>query len=426
MDSIRAKVSLGFRADGTSRGALGGFVSEPFAGVRVVEVAGWTFVPGAGAIIADLGGDVIKVEPPGGDPQRGLGNMLNRSLRGPNPFVEIPNRGKRSITLDLASADGRAIMLRLVAAADVFLTSYLERPRQRLGIDVGDLQAVNPRLIYVRGSGYGPRGPLTSAGGYDSAASWTRGGSLARLTPPGSAEPIAQPPAFFDLQGSNSLAGAIAMALFRRERTGEGAVVDVSLLASGMWPLSPDIVAAPFLETMHRHNRSAPGNPIVNYYRTSDDRWVNLVCLQADRFWAELCRVIGRPELADDERFTDATVRSANSRACVAELDQVFAQRTLAEWKEVLSTFSGVWAPAQDVTEMYEDPQVAANGYLPEVTANDGTPFRVVAPPYQFDERPSQPPGPAPEAGQHTEEVLLSLGYQWDEITAYREKGALG
>jgi formyl-CoA transferase len=394
--------------------------------VRVVEVAAWTFVPGAGAIMADLGADVIKVEPPTGDPQRGLRNLLNQSETGPNPFLEIPNRGKRSITVDLRMQQGRQVLLKLVENADVFLTSYLPELRTRLGIDVDDLRGANPRLIYVRGSGWGSRGPMVDVGGYDSAAAWSSAGTLHKLTQPGADEPVPQPAAFYDLQGSSAIAGAVAMALFKRERTGESSVVDVSLINTGMWTMGPDIAAAPFSGEVPRPDRKRPGNPIVNYYRTKDDRWINLVCLQADRFWGELCVLLDRPDLVADERYIDAAARFANREACVEELDRVFAERTMAEWKQALSGFSGVWAPAQTAVEVLEHPAVLANDYLAELQAEDGTPFRLVAPPYQFDEVASGPRVRAPELGQHTEEVLLDAGLEWDAISAYRESGALG
>jgi formyl-CoA transferase len=401
-------------------------VAGPFEGVRVVEVAAWTFVPGAGAIMADLGAEVIKVEPPTGDPQRGLRNMLNQSETGPNPFLEIPNRGKKSITVDLRHEQGREVLLKLAESADVFLTSYLPELRRRLRIDVDDLRSANPKLIYVRGSGWGSRGPMVDVGGYDSAAAWCSAGTLHKLTPAGADEPVPQPAAFYDLQGSNAIAGAVAMALFKRERTGDASVVDVSLINTGMWTMGPDIAAAPFTGEVPRPDRKSPGNPSVNYYRTKDDRWINLVCLQADRFWGELCALIGRPELIADERFVDAAVRFTNREVCVAELDRTFAERTMAEWKDVLAGFSGVWAPAQTAVEVHEHPAVLANDYLAELSAADGTPFRLVAPPYQFDEQPSGPRERAPELGQDTEQVLLDAGLQWDAIAAYRESGALG
>ncbi|HWC33374.1 MAG TPA: CoA transferase [Mycobacteriales bacterium] len=399
---------------------------RPFDGVRVVEVAAWTFVPGAGAVMADLGADVIKIEPPTGDPQRGLMNLMNQVEGAPNPFIEIPNRGKRSVTLDLKTPGGRELLLRLVATADVFLTSYLPRLRERMRIDVEDLRAVNPRLVYVRGSGWGSSGPKVDVGGYDAAAAWAGGGAMYKLTEPQTDNPAMQPAAFYDLQGSSYIAGAVAMALFRRERTGEGGVVDVSLLNAGMWSMSPDIVAAPYTGELFRADRKNAGNPIASFYRTSDDRWISLVCLQSDRFWPELCGLLGRPELAADPRYADQVARYKNRRECIQELDTIFGAKTLEEWKKVLAGFSGVWSAAQSFAELHADEQVAANGFLSEVSGGDGRSFRLVAPPYQFDGEPSSCGRAAPELGQHTEEVLLELGMEWDDITAQRESGALG
>ena len=400
-------------------------MSGPFEGVRVLEVAAWTFVPGAGAIMADLGADVVKVEPPGGDPQRALDNSLNAGDSAPKPYVEIPNRGKRSITVDLRIPAGQRVLHWLADRADVFLTSYLPAVRQRLRLDVDDLLATNPRLIYVRGSGWGSRGSMTNVGGFDMAAAWAAAGTQHKLTPPGSDEPITQPAAFYDLQGSNSIAGAVAMALFRRERTGRGAVIDVSLLNTGMWAMSPDLFAAAQGE-LPRQNRLSANNPIVNTYRAKDDRWLNLVCLQSDRFWVELCGLLGRDDLAADARFADAAQRYNNRTACIAELDATFATRTLAEWQTALADFSGVWSTAATFNEVRHSEQVAANGYLPELIGHDGTPFQLVAPPYQFDEQPSRPRGPAPEVGQHTEEVLLEIGLSREEIGAWQAQGVFG
>lgn len=402
-------------------------MTGPFEGVRVIEVASWTFVPGAGAIMADLGADVIKVEPPTGDPQRGLINPLNADTSAPNPFLQVPNRGKRSITLDLATPQGLSTLLQLSKTADVFLTSYLPKVRTKLGIDVDDLRADHARLIYVRGSGWGTAGPMADTGGFDSAAAWSAAGVQHKLTDPGAAAPVPQPAAFFDLQGSSAISGAVAMALYRRERTGEGAVVDVSLLGTGMWTMGPDLAAtAAGSGELPRPNRLDAPNPIVNLYRTSDDRWLNLVCLQSDRFWTELCELIGRPELADDERFVGATQRFVNRGACITELDNTFGARSLDEWRQALVNFSGVWSAAATFAEVCGSTQVADNGYLPSVTGADGRPFRLVSPPYQFDGTPGVPAGPAPELGQHTEEILLESGWSWDEISTLREGGALG
>ncbi|GAC01382.1 CaiB/BaiF family protein [Gordonia namibiensis NBRC 108229] len=401
-------------------------ITAPFDGVRVVEIAAWTFVPGAGAILADLGADVIKVEPPTGDPQRNLQNALNRKEGAPNPFLEVPNRGKRSITLDLTTADGHDLLLKLVEKADVVLTSYLPAQRTKLRVDVDDLLAVNPKLVYVRGTGWGSKGDKVNVGGFDAAAAWSAGGTMHKLTPPGADRPTMQPAAYYDLQGSSAIAGAVGMALFRRERIGKGGVVDVSLLNTGMWPLSPDLTAAPYIGEIPRQDRTDAPNPIVNAYRTKDDRWINLVCLQAQRFWGELCALIDRVDLIVDERFADDMGRYTNRHDCIAELDKAFAERTLDEWRHILAEFSGVWAAAATVAELHDDKQVLDNGFLPEVPTEDGSNFRVVAPPYHFDEHPTAPRRPAPKLGQHTEEILLEAGLDPEQISDHRERGVLG
>jgi crotonobetainyl-CoA:carnitine CoA-transferase CaiB-like acyl-CoA transferase len=398
----------------------------PLHGVRVLEVASWTFVPAAGAAMADLGADVIKVEPPNGDPQRGLMNMLGRA-GGPNanPFVEIPNRGKRGMTLDLASSDGRDLLMELAATSDVFLTSYLPAVRKKLGIELGDLRAANPQIIYARGHGWGARGPMAETGGFDLAAGWASASMAFKMTRPGE-EPMFQPAAFFDLQGGNTIAGAIGMALFQRERTREPTEIDVSLLNVGMWTLSPDIMAAPYVGSLQPPNRNSAPNPLVNSYPTADGRWLYLVCLQADRYWDELCQVIGRPELATDVRFLDLLARAQNAAACVAELESTFLSRELKEWCSTLQSFTGVWAPALSPAEVHDHVQVEANGYLAEVASGDGSTFRLPTPPMQFGGEASTPRGPAPELGQHTEEILLELGHDWAAIAEIRESGALG
>ncbi|MGE0384166.1 MAG: CaiB/BaiF CoA transferase family protein [Gammaproteobacteria bacterium] len=400
-------------------------MSKPMQGIRVVEVAAWTFVPVAGAMLADMGADVIKVEPPTGDPQRGLRNMLNIDPRGPNPFNEIPNRGKRSITVDLQTEAGREVLLKLAASADVFLTSYLPALRKKLRIDVEDIRGANPKIIYVRGSGWGSTGPMRDVGGYDLAAAWASSGFSARLDrdPEG---PPPMPPAFYDLQGGNTIAGAIAVALFKRERTGEPSIVDVSLMNVGMWSMAPDIVSAPYVEKPNQVIRTSPGNPITNWYKTADGRWIYLVLLQADRFWAELCAVMERPDLVADARYADAKVRYENREACVAELDRIFGSRTLAQWQARFQGFSGVWAPALKAHELHDHPQVHANGFLPAVTGNDGNEFRLVSTAMHFDETPTAPAGPAPELGQDTEAILLDCGLEWEEIESLRARGGLG
>jgi crotonobetainyl-CoA:carnitine CoA-transferase CaiB-like acyl-CoA transferase len=307
----------------------------------------------------------------------------------------------------------------------VFLTNFLPAARRKLRIDVEDIRAVNPKIIYARGHGHGVRGPDVEKGGYDAASFWSRGGIAHALTPPGLDRPIMQRAAFGDSAGGMTTAGGIAAALFHRERTGEPSVVDVSLLGTAMWILAPDIVLAKFTDQeMPLFPRTQAPNPIVNSYRTKDGRWVFLNMLQPDRFWADFCEHIGRPDMITDARFESGMARFQNREACVAELDAVFASRPLAEWRERLATVEGVWAPMQTAKEVGHDVQAVANGYLTEVDRGDGTSFTLVASPVQFDETtPGLTPGP--DMGQHTEEVLLAAGYTWEELAALKETGAI-
>jgi crotonobetainyl-CoA:carnitine CoA-transferase CaiB-like acyl-CoA transferase len=401
----------------------------PLAGIRVIEVASWMFVPSAGTVLVDWGADVIKVEPITGDPQRGLitSGLVPGGAGGVNFMIEQPNRGKRSVAIDLSKPDGHEAFMKLVETADVVVTSYLPQVRRKLRIDVDDLRARNPDVIVARGSGQGTKGPDAERGGYDAASFWARGavGTTMPARPDG--WPSGQPaPAFGDVMGGLGLAGAIAAALLKRERTGQPSVVDVSLLATAMWQLSPMVVAAKLfgLTQLPSGDRTAMPNPGVNTYRTGDGRFIMLMLLQADRFWPDLCRCIGRPELATDERFADSAARAANAKDCIATLDEVFASKTLDEWRAALDDFDGVWMPFQTLDELYDDPQVVANGYLPAMTAANGQHVQLVASPAQFDEVPLDVER-APEFGEHTETVLLEAGFDWEQLGAMKESGAI-
>ncbi len=404
-------------------------MANALSGFRVLEVAAWTFVPAAGAVMADWGADVIKVEHPvGGDPQRGL-IAMGLVPGGPgavNYIIEQPNRGKRSIGLDISTDDGRALLYKIVETSDVFLTSFLPDTLTKLKIDVDSIRAVNPDIVYARGTGQGPHGPDRGKGGYDGATYWARGGVANALTPADSEWPVGGRPAFGDLAGGMAIAGGIAAGLLQRATTGVAPVVDVSLLGLAMWQLSPDIVASGLYggDPMPKFDRSSSPNPLVGNYKTSDGRIITLMMLQSDRFWSEFCETIGRPDLITDPRFADGAARYANGKECVAVIDEVFASRTFDEWKQALATLSGVWAPGQMASELVDDVQVQANGYLSRVERADGKSYDLVANPVQMDETADQLVA-APEHGQHTEEILLELGLDWDEIIAHKDSGAV-
>jgi len=394
----------------------------PFDGVRVVELAQWVFVPVAGALLADWGADVIHIESTQGDPYRGLVTQgIGSDRGGVNLSLALANRGKRSVALNIKLDEGMEALHRLLSSADVFLTNMRPQALQRLGLDAESLTDRYPTLIYARGHGYGVRGPDADQAGYDASAFWSRGGLAHMLTPPERDYPIGQRGAMGDRNGAMALAFGVAGALLKRARTGTGSVVDVSLLATAMWTLSSDILAALGGDEPKASSGRGPLiNPVVGMYRTKDGRHIQLVFLEADRYWPDFCRIIGRPDLVDDPRFATLQARGQNAEACVAELDGEFAKRTFAEWKEVLGQLDAPWAPVQSVPELLEDPQVAANGYVGDVVV-DGEPlYRLPAVPVQFDGQPP-PLRRAPEHGEDTETVLVELGYDWDEIIGLKE-----
>ena len=405
-------------------------MAEPMQGVRILEVAEHTFVPAASALLAEWGAEVIKIEHhERGDAMRGLASSGTVSFgSGAHVLLEHSNRGKLSIGLDLSSEAGLDVLYKLAAASDVFLTNKLPGVRSKLKIDLDDIRAANPDIIYVRGSGQGDRGPDADKGSYDSLAFWARAGIAAGQMPLGS-ETVPPPPApaFGDSLGGMTIAGGIMGALFHRERTGEATVVDVSLLGVGMWSMGAAIALS--LQTGDAWRGRPPGvgirNPLSHQYLTSDGRAISLTCLQAAKYWPELCRVLERPDLAADERFADSASITENAPVALGILTEIFASRTFEQWREVLDDFKGQWAPVQDSLEVVDDAQVVANNYVQDYTDVDDLPYRLVAPPVHYDESPPTPRR-APGFNEHGDEILRDvLGLDDDAIIDLKIQGVV-
>ncbi|WP_420640070.1 CaiB/BaiF CoA transferase family protein [Candidatus Poriferisocius sp.] len=396
-------------------------MADVMSGVRILEVAEHTFVPAASALLAEWGAEVVKIEHvERGDAMRGLAASGTVSLGGgAHVLLEHSNRGKQSLGLDLSTEAGLDILYRLAEASDVFLTNKLPRVRRKLSIDLEHIRAHNPDIIYVCGSGQGERGPDRDKGSYDSLAYWSRSSVAAALTPADDDGVIGPPgPAFGDSIGAMTIAGGIMGALFHRERTGEATTVDVSLLGTGMWSMGATIAMSLQHQTPWRGRpKDTPvRNPLSHAYQTGDGRYIFLTCLQAGKYWAETCAVVGRPELATDERFADAAAIAENAAAGVELLTEAFAERPLAEWRQALADFSGQWAVVQDTLEVADDQQTVANGYVQPYESAAGEPFRLVSAPVQFGGQPA-PPLRAPDFNEHGDEILQRiLGLDYDQI----------
>jgi crotonobetainyl-CoA:carnitine CoA-transferase CaiB-like acyl-CoA transferase len=397
-------------------------VTDILSGIRVVEIAAWTFVPAAGAVLADWGADVIKIEhPETGDPQRGLiSSGIVSGAGGVNHFVEQPNRGKRSVAIDTRTPDGLELLMKIVETADVFLTNLLPDSRERMGIDVDQIRARNPKIIYARGHGYGTKGDLSEQGGFDLAAYWARGGIGDAYSLGDGSYPAIQRPAFGDVYGGLSIAAGIAGALVKRERTGEPSVVDVSLLNAAIWQLGPDIVGAGITgQDIPKFNLEEMPNPVASMYKTKDGRFVAFVLLQADRFWSDFCTRLGRTDLIDDERYASAAVRFQNRADCIAQLRKTFESQDLSHWEQAFAGFEGVWDVVHTAHEVHSDKQALINGYLPRATNASGIEFALAASPVQFDETPLDLER-APEHGEHTDALLAELGFSDEEIIEFK------
>ena len=400
---------------------------EILNGVRVIDLTMWAFVPSAGGVLAHWGADVIKIEPPLiPDPVRSLMGGSVENAYDAHPMYRHYNRGKRAMTLDLKTGTGREILYKLVDTADVFLTSYLGDTRRKLGFDIDDIRARNPRIIYAKGTGQGPKGPEAERGGYDGATFWGRG-TLASAAQHSAG--VNWPPRMIghgDGLSGLTLAGGILGALFHRERTGEvPPLVDVSLMGTAMWFMAPYINTAkePGGGLMPNNPREQ-GVPQGNQYRTKDGRFIILTMLGGEQDWVDLCDHLGRPDLATDPRFATEADRAKNAAEAVAILDEIFAQRTFEEWKKHLVTTRGVWAPVQTVREIHDDPQTIANQFIRKVPYPNGKTIDLVVPPMLFNGDGGQPKR-APEFNEHTDDVLDELGMNAQDIAGLREQGVI-
>jgi crotonobetainyl-CoA:carnitine CoA-transferase CaiB-like acyl-CoA transferase len=400
-------------------------VGTPLKGIRVVELGVWVAAPSAGALLADWGADVIKIEAPDGDPYRWVyvGGKPSANAEAPNPPFEFDNRGKRSIAVDVGHERGIEIVRSLIAGADVFITNLRPAALRKWGLDYDSLRLIHPALVMGLITGYGTIGPDADKPVYDVGAFWARTGMAASLVPPG-AQPPLQRAGMGDHLSGMSLTAGICAALVERASTGVGQLVTTSLMRVGLYSMAWDASAVLRLNqpVPTGGDRMVSRNPAFNLYRDSEGRWFWLLGLEGERHWPRVARAVGHPEWLEDARYSTFAARVQHALELVSTLDGIFGEHPIAHWTTVFDQHDVWWSPVLTVEEALREPQVLANGTIVEAPVAEGT-ARVLSTPVDFNEEPCVPAAPCPEAGQHTEEILLELGHDWDTILELKDLG---
>jgi crotonobetainyl-CoA:carnitine CoA-transferase CaiB-like acyl-CoA transferase len=393
-------------------------------GMRVVEVASWLAAPSCAALLADMGADVVKIEPPGGEAFR---RMLDGFLGAEAGYThyQFDNRGKRGACVDLEQRDGQALVRRLAERADVFITN-LTRPRlERYGLGESDIHAIAPSAVYAVLSGFGTRGPDSERQGFDQSAFWARSGAMS-VFGDRDAGPLLCRGGYGDRITSLNLLAAILAALRVRDRTGQGQYVEVTLQRSGIWALASDVNGALHAGVQpEKASRAAPGNPIWNFYRTHDGRWLALIMPMPLAYWPKFCRLVGRDDWASDARFATLPGLAEHGPALIAEIDALFAAHDLAYWRTQLDAAGLIWEPVAELPEVIIDPALRAAGAFARIAHPRGPAIEIVGAPFHVRDADVAVRGPAPEAGEHTRAVFRQAGLDDATLDGYFARGVL-
>ena len=396
------------------------------SGLKVIDAASFIAGPASTTIMADFGAEVIKIEPPTGDPFRSALGGTRYPVGGLAHSWILDNRNKKGIVLNLKSDAGREVLYKLVADADVFVTNAPQKPRKRLRIRYEDLQPLNERLIYASLSAYGEKGPEAHRTGFDSTALWARSGLMDLVKPSPDSAPARSLPGMGDHPTAATLFGAIMMGLYKREQTGKGSMVSTSLMANGIWSngcwLQAELCGNP---VRPRPAREDAEDPLINLYRTSDDRWLIVTFMNNLALWPNFTERVGQPELSQDPRFATPEARSENSKALIEELDQIFATKTRQEWRDILNEMGLTFGEVQTIADVPKDRQMLESGALRRIDNPDVGVELTIDSPVWMEGAEKMPIEPAPELGEHTVEVLRKAGYDDAEIDRLRKADAI-
>ncbi len=396
----------------------------PLEGIRVVEVASWLAAPSCAALMADMGAEVVKVEPPGGDTYR----RMYDALLGENsvhPCYQFDNRGKRGICINLEDAAGREALYKLVEGVDVFVTNLTQDRLERYGLTSDDVHKLSPSAIYGVLSGYGTDGPDNERQAFDQTAFWARSGAMSVFGDRDDG-PLISRGGYGDRTTALNFLSAILAALRVKDQTGEGQYVEVTLQRTGIWSLASDVTTALFDRLQpDKTSRRLPPNPIWNCYETKDGHWILLVMPMPFPFWSRFCDLVQKPEWLTDDKYQTVLGLMEHGLELIPEVAGIFAGRTLDEWRPLLDGAKLVWEPMAELPDVVEDPALRERGAYSVVVHERAGAMEVVSAPFHIRGADIEVRGPAPDAGQHTREVLAEVGISEEDLDRLQAQGAI-